>query len=87
MNDACRDAFEAFVHSPAADFRAHNEILPVSVARAIFEAGWRAAEEHEREECAKLCDYGVKWDPPPAAPGIISETCALLARAIRRRGE
>jgi hypothetical protein len=48
-------------------------------------AMWVAA--HEREECAKICDHGVAWYPLGASPTVIKETCAVLARAIRRRGE
>jgi hypothetical protein len=40
----------------------------------------RWAIEHEREECAKLCDYRVGIWIIPAGP-------AECAAAIRRRGE
>ena len=41
----------------------------------------------EREACAKLCEYGIAWhpEPPASTQTYIRETCANLAKAIRRR--
>lgn len=43
----------------------------------------------EREECAKVCDEGVKCPPnfPPNMERISNETAALLAKALRARGK
>jgi hypothetical protein len=37
------------------------------------------------EDCAKLCDEGVKWTPnfPPNVQRVSDETAAILAKAIR----
>lgn len=43
--------------------------------------------ETEREACARLCDEGVDWHPPPLQPVLVKETCHKLARDIRKRGE
>jgi hypothetical protein len=45
-----------------------------------FERYAQLVAEHEREECAKLCDYRVGIWIIPAGP-------AECAAAIRRRGE
>ena len=51
------------------------------IARAIM-----AATERERERCALIADYGVKWTPEPdkKALFLVNESCSRIAAAIRQ---
>jgi hypothetical protein len=71
-NDIPEDVWEA-----AAKFWAGDGSERAAVARAILA---------ERERCADIADFGVKWTPVPTGDvqKIVDESCARIAAAIRK---